>query len=763
MWDTGTSLNWLTTNGIERAFYNGDAVTFDDTGSGAPAINLGIAITPASVTVNSSQDYTLIGSGGLGGTMALVKSGTGTLTLANTGSNSYTGGTLIQGGALQIGDGTFNGSITGNVTNNGMLIFNIPGTVSNPVTITGSGMLTKLGAGTLTFSSPTYTNATIIEAGALTFSGTPPPGNVTNAGTLNLNLSSAITYAAFVSGPGNVNVNASGQTNIFSNANTYSGGTTNSNGTLVLANNTAAGTGPVTYLSGAVKVGNGVVISNTFVLPSSTSDLMMDSYGGGTCTWAGDIVATGGGASFRPGGTDGRLVLTGNAALGGRNFIIPKGSVDIGGSANFSATGPATAFGRNSTHNSAFVTIKNGATVALGKLSLGGGAATGGRVTVTIQDNASLSTGTENFDLHNSTQTNTWTMVSLNGGTLTVGGFVKSQSSSGRVTTNNFNGGILRASQNNTAFLPALSGLTANVQTGGAIVDDGGFAITIAAPLIHDPSLGATLDGGLTKLGAGTLTLSATETYNGPTTVSNGTLALSSSASLAGSAGFTLASGTFDVSAVSGSFTLGSGQKITGNGTVNGDFYVASGATLAPGGSIGTLTFNNSLALASGGTNVFEISHSPLTNDTAKILGPLACGGTLLVTNIGTDALAAGDSFKLFDAATYSGTFQSVTLPSLPTGLEWDTNSLNPNGTISVVFAPPVISSALRSGDNFVFKVTGGVAGTNFYVLTSTNLSMPLSNWTHLLTNQFDTSGNFSVTNALDANAPQNFYRLQLP
>jgi hypothetical protein len=55
------------------------------------------------------------------------------------------------------------------------------------------------------------------------------------------------------------------------------------------------------------------------------------------------------------------------------------------------------------------------------------------------------------------------------------------------------------------------------------------------------------------------------------------------------------------------------------------------------------------------------------------------------------------------------------------------------------------------------------MATSNFYVLSSTNLALPLNNWARLLTNQFDNTGHFNVTNALDTNAGQNFYQLQLP
>ncbi len=58
---------------------------------------------------------------------------------------------------------------------------------------------------------------------------------------------------------------------------------------------------------------------------------------------------------------------------------------------------------------------------------------------------------------------------------------------------------------------------------------------------------------------------------------------------------------------------------------------------------------------------------------------------------------------------------------------------------------------------------TGGVTNGTYYVLASTNLALPLSQWTPVTTNQFDASGNFIFTNSAPTNAPQEFFRLQLP
>jgi autotransporter-associated beta strand protein len=482
-----------------------------------------------------------------------------------------------------------------------------------------------------------------------------------------------------------------------------------------------------------------------------------------TGTWAGNVY-TSGGASWRPGSDGGTLIFTGNALLGAGNFIMPRGTLQIASNAVISATGTATALGRDGSagNRSANVTIRDNATVTFGVCSMGGGDQ-GGNITVTIQNNASLSCGANNFDLQDVNRSTAVTFLKLNGGAMTVGGFTKTKTS--QTNSVSFNGGVLKAGANNSSFLPVLNLSTNIVQAGGAIIDDGGFAITLAAQLIHDPALGAAMDGGLTKLDTGTLTLATNETYTGPTVINAGTLALSGNGSIASSTNIYIGSGaSFNFTAAGGSLTLGNGRTLWGGGSVSGNFTFGSGAILAPGSnSIGTLTFSNSLTLASGGTNIFEISHSPLTNDSVAVSGALTNGGTLIVTNTGGTQLAAGDTFKLFGAAGYNGTFSSVKLPPLPVGLAWNTNSLNTGGVISIVLTTtPVIGSISISGSGVGLRGTGGVGSAYFILLASTNIATPLAGWVPLLTNQFDGSGNFNFTNGLNTNWPQSFYRLQL-
>jgi autotransporter-associated beta strand protein len=519
-------------------------------------------------------------------------------------------------------------------------------------------------------------------------------------------------------------------------------------------------------LAGNVWLGNGVVITNDFTIPSSTSDLSMGASNGNIGTWAGNIVNLGGGASWRPGSDGGTLYFTGSAILGSRNFIVPRGTVHFASNALVSATGTATALGRDSGNNnrSATITLQNNATLTLGQCSMGGGKG-GGSITLTIEDSAILSIGANSFDLHDTTTATAVNTLNLNGGVFAVGGFVKSKTNA---VTFNFNGGVLEAGAGNASFLPVLSALTAAVGSGGAIINDGGFAVTLSQPLLHLASLGAALDGGLVKQGAGILTLAGAETYTGPTVINAGTLALSGSGTIANSVNILIDSGALLDAGAIGGFSLGSGRSLSGNGSVNGNFTAGAGATLKPGSgnAIGALAFSNSLTLAAGCTNVFKISHSPLTNDFVSVGGLLANGGTLIVTNVGPGAPAAADSFRLFSAAGCSGAFAALQLPPLAGALAWNTNALNTSGLISVVsIAPPAspgFGPVLWSGGNVIFTGTNGAAGSCFFLLGSTNLNLPLTNWMRLLTNQFDSQGNFNFTNPINPEWPQTFYILEL-
>lgn len=85
----------------------------------------------------------------------------------------------------------------------------------------------------------------------------------------------------------------------------------------------------------------------------------------------------------------------------------------------------------------------------------------------------------------------------------------------------------------------------------------------------------------------------------------------------------------------------------------------------------------------------------------------------------------------------------------------------NTGPRIEVFLAPPKIVNVAPSGGSVVMSGFYGKPGSNYVLIGSTDLSVPSSNWTRLVTNQFDSNGNFTVTNSMSA--PYRFYRLLLP
>jgi autotransporter-associated beta strand protein/T5SS/PEP-CTERM-associated repeat protein len=164
----------------------------------------------------NSQNVTLAAPlSSSGGT--LTKFGAGTLTLL--GNNSYTGGTTISDGTLQIGVGGTTGSITGDVVNNSALVLSRSDASTYSGVISGTGSLTKQGSGTLTLSgSNSYAGGTTISAGTLQVGagGTTGSiaGDVVNDAFLVFNRSNASTYSGVISGTGTIQNDGTGTTTL---------------------------------------------------------------------------------------------------------------------------------------------------------------------------------------------------------------------------------------------------------------------------------------------------------------------------------------------------------------------------------------------------------------------------------------------------------------------------------------------------------------------------------------------------------------------
>jgi hypothetical protein len=176
------------------------------------------------------------------------------------------------------------------------------------------------------------------------------------------------------------------------------------------------------------------------------------------------------------------------------------------------------------------------------------------------------------------------------------------------------------------------------------------------------------------------------------------------------------------------------------------------------------------LALANGLTNsgnvlmVVNKSLSPAqSNSLATVSGVLtnAGFGTVIVSNVGP-ALAVGNRFKLFSSPVLNGGALAVT----GGGVIWK-NNLAVDGSVSVLSLAlpphPVINNVSLTGPNLVLGGTNGLAGAGYYLLSSTNIALPLAGWTHELNGAFDVNGHFIITNAVTPGAPDKFYILQYP
>jgi len=165
IWDTTNTVDWFNGNDLVT-FNSSDNVTFDDTGSASPAVNINSTVAPGSVVFNSSQDYTLGGSGAISGTASLTKSGTDNLFVNN--ANAFTGNVNLNSGTIQLNNGGTIG--TGNIIfQNGSLINNW-----------ASG------------TQPGFSNLII----------------VTNNGTANITLGNRIALSGNISGTGTLNITA---------------------------------------------------------------------------------------------------------------------------------------------------------------------------------------------------------------------------------------------------------------------------------------------------------------------------------------------------------------------------------------------------------------------------------------------------------------------------------------------------------------------------------------------------------------------------
>jgi outer membrane autotransporter protein len=292
-----------------------------------------------------------------------------------TGANSYTGGTTISAGTLQLGNGGTTGSIVGNVTDNGTLVFGRGDVATFPGVISGTGALSQAGSGTTILTAAnTYTGGTTIDAGTLQLGngGTTGGivGNVNDNATLAFNRSDVVTFPGVISGTGALNQIGPGTT-VLTGDNTYAGGTTITAGTLQLGNGGATGSivGDVTD-NATLAFNRSDVVTFPGVI-SGTGGL--NQIGAGTTvltadnTYTGGTVITSGTLQLGNGGTTGSIVgnVTDNGTLAfGRGDVVTFPGV-ISGTGGLDQIGPGT------TILTADNTYSGATNISLGTLAIG--------------------------------------------------------------------------------------------------------------------------------------------------------------------------------------------------------------------------------------------------------------------------------------------------------------------------------------------------------------------------------------------------------
>jgi len=490
---------------------------------------------PGDFTVGvDSTAATISGAiGESGGSQTFSKGFTGTLILS--GTNTYSGATIISAGTLAVTNaGTLGGgSYAANITNNSAFIFASSAAQTLSGVISGTGSLTKDGAGTLTLSGAnTYAGATTVRAGELDI----------------LDWGASALGANIVVG----NASTTATLGIFG-------------GTLAVASgkNFYVGQGADSSYIGIVNQTNGTV---SF---SGTPGLLIGNQRG-----SGTYNLSDGTLSSSASSTAFGVLLGVNANS--------SGTFNLSGSGVLSMPAAALAVGRNDTDgaNCTVAYWQNGGTATIGNLSIGGASSltiTNINATFAITNGAFTAAKFRNFVGASSSSA---TLYLGGGAQVTLPAWptkagtanITFDFTSGYLAPYEATNGYMKAGTFDNAYLTA-NGLNFNV--------DAGYDITVAQ-VLQDAASEA---GTLTKTGEGTLTLSGVNTHSGATTVSAGRLVGATGGSCANSA-VTVASGATNgvlVQAADGQWACASLTYSAGATCVDIDFGgFTPSATTAP-------------------------------------------------------------------------------------------------------------------------------------------------------------------------------------
>ncbi len=652
------------------------------------------AIGANTVTFDGAGD-TWVNSnvGAAGDTGSVIKNGTGRLIFYGTDSN-YTGTTTVNAGSLELAVGPFSGALRGI---NGPLTIGtgpanpaLAGTVSvniwnasydNQISSTANVTINSDGAlnlGTTPVAGPsgitgsTTMGSLILNGGQVNMTSalsiTPSGGITSNAnsahqtslisgGTLNIGapttftvardstITSDLTVSSIIAGGSITKLGAGVMT--LSGANTYTGTTTVSAGVLNIQNASALGdistgtsvsTGAALQIQGNVAVGaealtlNGNGISNDGALRNVSGN---NSYAGAVMLGAASTIAADAGTSLTLSGTltNGGFATTFSGAgnITASNAITGTGALVKSGSGTTILSGPSTYTG-TTTVTTGVLNIQNA--TALGS--------TAGNTTVfagtALQIQGNIAVGNET--------------LRLNGSGIASDGALRNISGN-----NSWAGPVTIISASTIASDAGTLTIGGNIATGGFTTTFAGAGNIAVSGIINGT-------GGVTKTGAGTLTLNSAfaNNFTGNTTVSGGTLAANADGALAVTPKVTINSG--------GTVLLGT---TAGNDRIGNTSEVAlAGGTLNTGGfseTVGkmTLSANSTLDLGAGASVLTFDGASSLGTSTLSILNwsgtQGATGGTDQVLFTNSSFVAGTTSFQVqfnVGGTFYAGKFVSL-------------------------------------------------------------------------------------------------------